>query len=150
MVRAKIIVTSNPSNWEGDFRLCEALASGALIFVDQMYVPRQYEFKENKHLVVYNNWNKTDLFEKLDAYRVGSQKENARRIAVSGYLHAMRYHRAANLIDYIFPTLQIKLLYEAKHLPQPVRLRTDYQNNGGNHPLKHEAAIVSKPYNPDG
>ena len=62
----------------------------------------------------------------------------------------MRYHRAANLIDYVFRTLQVKLLYEAKHLPQPIRMRTDHLNNGGNHPFKHEEAITSKAYNPDG
>ncbi len=33
MYRARIIVTVNPSGWEGDFRFMEALASGALIFV---------------------------------------------------------------------------------------------------------------------
>jgi hypothetical protein len=55
MFRAKIIVTSNPSDWEGDFRLMEAMASGALIFVDQMYVPRPYPLIEGKHIVYYGN-----------------------------------------------------------------------------------------------
>lgn len=47
-----------------------------------------------------DNNNKTDVFEKLDYYR--KNLEVARRVAVSGYLHAMKYHRAANLIDYVF------------------------------------------------
>ena len=46
-----------------------------------------------------DNNNKTDVFEKLDYYR--KNLEVARRVAVSGYLHAMKYHRAANLIDYV-------------------------------------------------
>ena len=29
-------------------------------------------------------------------------------------------------------------------------MRTDHLNNGGNHPFKHEEAITSKAYNPDG
>lgn len=49
--------------------------------------------------IVENN-NKTDIFEKLDFYRKNT--EIARRVAVNGYLHAMKYHRAANLIDYVF------------------------------------------------
>merc|ERR1711957_944835 len=32
--RAKIVVTCNPAEWEGDFRLWESLLSGALVFVD--------------------------------------------------------------------------------------------------------------------
>ena len=32
---AKIVVTCNPSHSEGDFRTFEALASGALVFVDE-------------------------------------------------------------------------------------------------------------------
>jgi len=96
MYRAQIIVTANPSSWEGDFRLCEALSSGALIFVDQMHVPRPSPLLHNRHLVEYDNSNKTDLFEKLDAYR--ADKLMARRVALNGYLHAMRHHRAANLI----------------------------------------------------
>lgn len=47
-----------------------------------------------------DNNNKTDVFEKLDFYR--KNLEVARRVAVSGYLHAMKHHRAANLIDYVF------------------------------------------------
>ena len=47
-----------------------------------------------------DNLNKTLLFEKLDFYR--TSLETSRRVAVSGYLHAMKYHRAANLMDYVF------------------------------------------------
>ena len=112
MHRAQIIVTANPSGWEGDFRLCESLASGALIFVDQMYVPRPYPLIHDKHFVVYDNNNKTDLFEKLDAYR--KDKALARRVALNGYIHAMRFHRAANLIDYVFRTLHMKELLQAE------------------------------------
>jgi len=107
MYKAKIVVTSNPSDWEGDFRLMEAIASGALIFVDTMYVPRPYPLLHGQHVVYYDNNNKTDVFEKLDFYR--SKTELARRVAVNGYLHAMKFHRAANLIDYVFRTIHIKM-----------------------------------------
>ena len=106
MNRAKIIVTSNPSNWEGDFRLMEAFASGALIFVDDMYVPRPHPFIHDRHIVYYDNNNKTDVFDKLDYYR--KNIEHARRIAVNGYLHAMKYHRATSFIDYVFRTIECK------------------------------------------
>ena len=36
-----------------DFRLMEAVASGALIFVDHMYVPRPHPMIHDKHIVYY-------------------------------------------------------------------------------------------------
>ena len=55
MRRAKIVVTCNPSHWEGDFRTFEALASGALVFVDEMYTPHPRPFVDGEHVVVYDN-----------------------------------------------------------------------------------------------
>jgi hypothetical protein len=107
MHRAQIIVTSNPSDWEGDFRLMEAMASGALVLVDIMYVPRPFPLVHGKHILYYDNQNKTSLFDLLDSYR--ASKELQRRVAVAGYLHAMKYHRAACLIDYVFRTMHCKM-----------------------------------------
>ena len=107
MYKSRIVVTSNPSGWEGDFRLMEAIATGALIFVDQMYVPRPFPLIADQHVVYYDNNNKTDIFEKLDLYRKNT--ERARRVAVGGYLHAMKFHRAACLLDYVFRTIHVKM-----------------------------------------
>jgi hypothetical protein len=76
--------------------------------------------------------NKSDLFYKLDAYRTNTEK--ARRIAVNGYLHAMKFHRAANLGDYIFRTLHTKELLASgqshiHHIP--------YRNTG--YDMRNEA-----------
>lgn len=107
MHRAQIIVTSNPSGWEGDFRLMEAMASGALVLVDRMYVPRPFPLIHGKHILYYDNNNKTSLFDLLDTYR--ASKELTRRVAVAGYLHSMKFHRAASLIDYVFRTMHCKI-----------------------------------------
>jgi hypothetical protein len=107
MYNAKVIVSVNPSRWEGDFRLMEAIATGALVFVDIMHVHRPYPLLHGKHVVYYDNKNRTDLFEKLDHYM--STVEHARRVAVQGYVHCMKYHRAASLTDYIFRTVHLKL-----------------------------------------
>jgi hypothetical protein len=129
MHRAQIIVTANPSGWEGDFRLCESLASGALILVDQMYVPRPYPLVHDKHYVVYDNNNKTDLFEKLDAYR--KDRAQARRVALNGYIHSMRFHRAANLVDYVFRTLHVKQLLQAEGKLDLIASATTIQAGAG-------------------
>lgn len=111
MYRGKIVVTSNPSGWEGDFRLMEAIASGAMIMVDTMHVPRPYPLIHGEHLIYYDDANRTDLYSKLDQYR--SKQESSRRIAISGYLHCMKFHRAVNLIDYIFRTIHLKQMKQA-------------------------------------
>jgi len=99
MYNAQIIVTVNPANWEGDFRLWESFATGALVFADPLFVPHPNPLVHGEHVVYFDNDNKTDLFAKLDYYR--ANKDEARRIAVNGYLHAMKYHRTVNLIDYV-------------------------------------------------
>lgn len=107
MQTTKILVTSNPSHWEGDFRFCESLAGGSLVFVDQMYVPRLKPFINMKHIIVYDSFNKTDLFNKLDwAF---SNKKEAELMALKGYFHALKYHRAQNLIDYVMNTFEASI-----------------------------------------
>ena len=59
-------------------RLMEALASGALVIVDHMYVPRPHPLKHNKHILYYDNMNKTDLFELLD--RARKDKDISRQV----------------------------------------------------------------------
>jgi hypothetical protein len=74
---------------------------------DHMYAPRPHPLLDGKHVVYYDNDNKTDLFVKLDYYRQNIKR--ARVVAVNGYLHAMKYHRAACLLDYVMRTVHIKL-----------------------------------------
>lgn len=111
MQQAQIIVTANPSGWEGDFRLMEAMSSGAMVMVDAMRVPRPFPLKHEHHVVYYNNRNKTEFFRLLDKYRNDIHARN--RVAKNGYLHALKYHRAISFIDFVFRTLHIKLAKDA-------------------------------------
>ncbi|KAH8092321.1 glycosyl transferase [Aureococcus anophagefferens] len=77
MRKSKIVVTCNPSHWEGDFRTFEALASGALIFVDEMYA----------------------FAEKLAYYL--ARPDEAAKIAAAGLKHALKYHRAVSRMDWV-------------------------------------------------
>jgi hypothetical protein len=106
MYDSRIIVTVNPAHWEGDFRLWESFVSGALIFVDPLFVPHPYPLTDKEHVVYFSNNNRTDLFMKLDYYR--NHPDEARRIAMNGYFHAMKYHRTVNLMDYILRTAHMK------------------------------------------
>jgi len=99
MRRAKIVVTCNPSHWEGDFRTFEALASGALVFVDEMYTPHPRPFVDGEHVVVYDNSDPEAFFAKLDYYL--SHPQEAQKLAAAGLRHALRYHRAVSRLDFV-------------------------------------------------
>jgi len=107
MMHSQIVVTVNPSFWEGDFRLWEALSTGALVFVDHIMVPHPFPLIDKKHVIYFSSHNKEDLTKKLDYYL--AHKEEARVIALRGYLHAMQYHRTSNFIDYVMRTAHTKL-----------------------------------------
>ncbi len=66
MLRCKIIVTSNPNLWEGDYRLYEALISGALVFVDNMKAISG--FTDNENICFYDLNNLEGLKNKLIYY----------------------------------------------------------------------------------
>jgi Glycosyl transferases group 1 len=113
MYNASIIVTVNPANWEGDFRLWESFATGALVMVDPLFVPHSYPLIDGVHVVYYSNQNKSDLFYKLDYYR--ENPEEARAIAIEGYLHTMKYHRTVNLVDYVLRSAHLKKAAASNH-----------------------------------
>ena len=106
MYNSSIIVTVNPADWEGDFRLWESFATGALVMVDPLFVPHSYPLIDGVHVVYFSNLNKTDLFNKLDYYR--EHVEEARSIAIEGYLHTMKYHRTVNMVDYVLRSAHLK------------------------------------------
>lgn len=102
MRRAKIVVTANPGNWEGDFRLWEAMASKALVFVDQMYMPVPNFFVDGEDLVVFDYSDRAAFERKLRHYL--QHPSEARRVAMSGYHKALRHHLYRNRVDYVFAT----------------------------------------------
>lgn len=108
MFNSKIIVTVNPANWEGDFRLWESMASGALVMVDPLFVPYPHPLVDGKHVVFYDNHNKTDFMTKLDYYH--KNPAEARKIAVAGYLFCMKYHRTSSMMDYFLRSAHIRML----------------------------------------
>eukprot|EP00981_Chlorochromonas_danica_P006550 scaffold1431_cov167-Ochromonas_danica.AAC.10 len=116
MYNAKIIVTVNPAQWEGDFRLWESLSSGALVFVDPLFVPHPFPLIHEEHVIFFSNKDKEDLFKKLDYYR--NHPEEGRKIAYNGYLHAMKHHRTVNMMDYVLRTAHLKQA-SAEAMAQP-------------------------------
>lgn len=107
---SKIVVTCNPTRWEGDFRLYEAFLSGALVMVDKMYI---LDWMPNppihgKHWVQYDPGDKADFISKLEYYSDPANIDEAEAIAHAGYEHVLKYHMTVNRVDYLLNHEQVK------------------------------------------
>lgn len=103
--RSRIVVTCNPSQWEGDFRTWEAFANGALVFVDKMYTPMPHPLVDGEHCIIYEA---SDTGLKILKHRILYFLENptqADTIAKAGFDFTMKYHRASNRIDEILQVI---------------------------------------------
>lgn len=89
------------------------MATGALVFVDYLYVPYSYPLIHKKHIIFYDNNNMNELMNLLDYYRLN--KNEARRIAYNGYLFSMKYHRTVNMLDYILRSIVVKSNWEKEN-----------------------------------
>ena len=58
MREARVVVTANPTGWEGDSRTWEALASGALVMVDTLECPLPFPLLDGVHVVYYDPTDK--------------------------------------------------------------------------------------------
>lgn len=102
MRNARIIVTVNPEEWEGDFRLWEALGTGALVLVDWLYVPHPYPLEHMEHVVFYNSSDRAELEQYLDYFL--RNPHHAQRIALQGTAHALSKHTSTSRVDYLLYT----------------------------------------------
>jgi len=99
MFHSKIVINCNPDNWEGDYRLFEALSSRALVFTDRMITPVINPFIDKKHLVYYDRNNFQQLKELVNFYLHHDEERN--EITTNGYNHAIKYHKANDRINEI-------------------------------------------------
>ena len=111
MREARIVVTSNPTGWEGDSRTWEALASGALVMVDTLACPLPYPLLDKVHVVYYDPTDKEGFLKLLKYYL--DRPDEARRIGLAGHAHASRHHRTVNRADYL---LNVALFHKDKLL----------------------------------
>lgn len=109
---SKIIVTCNPYSWEGDFRLWEALLSGALVMVDKMAIPQwmPHPLVHKKHLVFYDTRNQSE-FNSLLKYYIEHEDE-ARRIGEAGYNFVLEHHMAKDRVSYILDKIESRLVLD--------------------------------------
>tara|TARA_Y100000992_G_scaffold269530_1_gene209292 strand:- start:180 stop:1079 length:900 start_codon:yes stop_codon:yes gene_type:complete len=104
MLNSKIVVTCNPDNWEGDYRLFEALACGCLILVDKMLTPTKNPLLDGIHLVYYDRNNMDELMSKIDYYL--KNEEERLKIAQQGYEYGKKYHSCISRIDEVIEEIK--------------------------------------------
>lgn len=90
----KIIVTACPPTCEGDYRLMEAMTSGALVMHNRMMLPPKGLIDE-EHWIVYDN--AVDLQDKLSFYVANPDK--AEQIANTGRDFVLNNHRPHHRIE---------------------------------------------------
>jgi hypothetical protein len=96
---SKIIVTGNPPNWEGDFRLWEALLVGNLVLCDKMVLPHilKYPLIHKKHIVFYDH--PSEVIELINYYIEHEDERN--QIGKEGRDYVLKYHTFDNRLDEI-------------------------------------------------
>lgn len=100
---SKIIVTANPPNWEGDYRLWEALLMGNLVLCDKMLVPSliTHPLINKKHLVYYNSMKELEL---LINYYINNETERD-KIGKEGRKYSLKYHKFTDRVTEVINTL---------------------------------------------
>ena len=106
MKTSKIVVTCNPDNWEGDYRLFEALSCGCLVFCDQLHANIPNPLIHKRHLIYYNRDDLDSLLNDISYYLENSQERQ--KIAQDGYLFAKKYHGNSHRIDEILKIIRKK------------------------------------------
>lgn len=91
---SKIIVTACPTNYEGDYRLMEAMTSGALVMHNKMVLPPE-GLVDGEHWVTYKN--ALDLRDKMDYYVKKSGE--ACEIATNGRKFVLENHRPHHRVE---------------------------------------------------
>ncbi|GAX15506.1 hypothetical protein FisN_8Lu242 [Fistulifera solaris] len=94
LLQSKIVVVSQTDSWEDNYRLMEALVSGAMVMTDPM-LTLPVELQEDVSVVYYRNLD--ELVTKAQHYL---NHENERiAIAMAGYNVAMNHHRSWHLVE---------------------------------------------------
>ena len=96
LLQHKIVVVAQRDEWEGHYRLMEALAGGALVMSDPMH-PFPYLIEDGVNIVVYTSLS--ELKEKILRY-VRNETERL-ELAARGHHVAMNYHRSWHVMERI-------------------------------------------------
>ena len=92
MRAARIVVTCNPGDWEGDFRTWEALASGAAVVRDRLFAPTPH----GDFGLVYDARSRSSFDAAMDRAHANAGALGRRALA-----DALAHHRAVSRVDWL-------------------------------------------------
>jgi glycosyl transferase family 1 len=102
---SRIVLHANPDWWEGDSRTWEALASGALLFVDRIHAPIAHPLIDGEHLVFYDfTVAGMAALEARIIHFLGCEPERA-AIASRGRDFVLTHHRSIDRVNAIVAEL---------------------------------------------
>ncbi|KAH8068276.1 hypothetical protein JL721_6851 [Aureococcus anophagefferens] len=101
MRRARVVVTCNPGDWEGDFRTWEAVASGALVFMDRHYAPMPHAFVDGDDAYIYDNGDGPAFKARLGGALAPANASRTAEAGERGLRKALRHHRAVSRVDWL-------------------------------------------------
>ena len=96
---SKIIVTVNPPSWEGDHRTWEALASGALVFIDRVSTLSTPGLIDGVHCVFYDLEDEESFISKLEYFL--DREDDSEQIGANGKMFVERFHKPLDRLSSI-------------------------------------------------
>ena len=100
---SKIIVTANPPNWEGDFRLWEALMMGNLVLCDKMIMNIRHLLIDGEHIKYYNS--EKELRNLINYYAMNNSE--AEEIGLQGRNFVLQHHKFTDRVNEILNMLRL-------------------------------------------
>lgn len=106
LYESKIVLHANPDPWEGDARTWEAVASGALVFIDRMCQPISHPLVDGEHVIFYDLTDEgLEMLEEQIIYYL-SDDEERERIGRQGRDFVLSRHRSIDRVEEIFLELE--------------------------------------------
>lgn len=105
---ADVVVVADPSSYEGQHAIYEAMGSGAVILANRRWVPLPDPLVENKHLHFYDACDTAEAkaaFHKLVLHVLTRSKQRQHEMRTAGWSHVISYHQAVNRVDYVLRTV---------------------------------------------
>ncbi|MCP4268493.1 MAG: glycosyltransferase [Candidatus Brocadiaceae bacterium] len=106
--QSKIVFTAFPDNHDGDSRIWEAFASGALVFMDTSFIPTAFPLIDKEHCIQFDATNAESVrmaISQAKYYLKNENEEKREKIANAGYHFVKQHHHAKNRIEQIFKWL---------------------------------------------
>jgi hypothetical protein len=125
--QADIVIVVDPAAYEGQHALYEALGSGAVVLANKRWVPMPYPLEDEKHVHYFDTCSTDDakraFHEKIkELLSQPSEERNAFRL--QAWKHGLRYHQAANRMDYVVKTM-LEWKGKTPVIPQSLKISPD-------------------------